>query len=90
MSGLYIPGMEMPKEHITLEICPNGEVWEQNWQGDGTLVGKAIFVPDHGRLVDADILPEFDGYALSADAIAEAVVTTPTVIPADKVEEGAG
>lgn len=56
MSGIYIKGMEFPQEHLVYDFYPNGEVWEQNWQGDSTLVGKAIPVPDHGRLIDADAL----------------------------------
>ena len=31
------------------------------------------------RLIDADALPKYDGYALSADAVARAVENAPTV-----------
>lgn len=31
------------------------------------------------RLIDADKLPKYDGYALSADAVAQAVENAPTV-----------
>ena len=99
MRGIYIPGMEMPNEHITLEIYKNGEVWEQNWQGDGTLVGKAILVSDHGRLGDLDELAKSfrtiaeENYnrvskpSSWAHAYYEAegfVEEAPTIIPADK------
>lgn len=31
------------------------------------------------RLIDADKLPKYDGYALSADAVAQAVENAPTI-----------
>ena len=51
MSGIYIKGMEFPQEHLVYDFYPNGEVWEQNWQGDSTLVGKAIPVADVAEIV---------------------------------------
>ena len=42
-----------------------------------------VFEP-HGRLIDADALPKYTGYALSADAVARAVEDAPTVIERSK------
>jgi len=51
--GIYIKGMEMPKgtEGTTIfAIRPDGMVEDVM----GCYIGKAIPVPDHGRLIDAD------------------------------------
>lgn len=37
----------------------------------------------HGRLIDADALPHYTGYALSANEVAKAVEAAPTIIEAD-------
>lgn len=90
MGGIYIPGMQMPIEHgVCVFILPNGNVYS-----DGViLTGKALLVPDHGRLIDADALPlgetvptvmMHDGEKwLSAYELAMA----PTIIPADREAE---
>ena len=58
--GVYIRGMEMPKEGNwkTVRIYPDGTCAVPNWQGDCTLIkgAQAFPVPDHGRLIDADAL----------------------------------
>ena len=43
-------------------------------------------VPPHGRLIDADALPRYTGYALSADEVATAVENAPTIIPKEEGE----
>lgn len=51
--GVYIPGMEMPKEEpIIVKICPDGDVCGVR----GGIIAKAIPVPPHGRLGDLDKL----------------------------------
>lgn len=64
MSGIYIPGMEMPKSCFE---CNLKKIWEDGVQ---CLVNKGLWmdcdskhkacplipVPDHGRLIDADAL----------------------------------
>jgi len=57
VSGIYIPGMEMPKrgEFSHIRIYDNGEVTIESG-GVEYPVAKAVAVPDHGRLVDADAL----------------------------------
>ena len=62
MSGIYIPGMEMPKRGhtVTLTIMGGGEAVVQYYdckpQLTVPIVYKAVPIPDHGRLVDADAL----------------------------------
>jgi len=41
----------------------------------------------HGRFIDADALPHYTGYALSASEVAKAVEAAPTIIEAEKGEE---
>lgn len=55
--SVYIPGMEMPEEgwHKVIKIFSNGEVVSYY---DSVELGKAIPVPDHGRLIDGDALYE--------------------------------
>ena len=100
MSGIYIPGMEMPKGlGKTITIYPNGivRVWVNN-KGSGELLEqRAVPVPDHGRLIDGDALLESepaytipnynsDGYLADAEgAYTEVQIeNAPTIIPADK------
>ena len=55
MSGLYLSGMEMPKEgnETILRLMPDGTVLDQYGHH---LALKAVPVPEHGRLIDADAL----------------------------------
>ena len=55
MSGIYIKGIEMPKrgEFSHIRIYDNGEVTIESG-GVEYSVAKAVAVPDHGRLIDAD------------------------------------
>lgn len=56
MSGVYVKGMEIPRTHpITVEIYPDGTVLSKT-VGRMDIHGKAVPVPPHGRLIDADIL----------------------------------
>ena len=54
--GVYIEAMEMPNngETITITICGDGIVFEE-WKEPGS-VFKAVPVPPHGRLIDADAI----------------------------------
>ena len=92
MSGIYIPGMEMPKRQILAVINPNGlvEVLDGN-----TLIAEfeAVPVPPHGRLGDLDALHKFFlekgkefkgvGGAMVA-AAAWIIANAPTIIPTDE------
>ena len=98
--SVLIRGMEMPKEgFVEILIRDDGTVQQtgQSYRIDGTdyytpyvgempTIYKAIHVPPHGRLIDADALGEFpynmdfcDGY--EAD---EWVQNAPTIIEAEE------
>ena len=56
MSDIVIRNIEMPKDkQYSLTIFPNGRII-QHW--DGVVFGetKAVELPPHGRLIDADKL----------------------------------
>ena len=53
MAGLYIPNLDIPTDGTTIfAIRTDGMVEDVM----GCYIGKAISVPDHGRLIDADAL----------------------------------
>ena len=55
--GVYIKGMEMPEEGqiVLVEIDENGDVFAAYDGGRTKLTQyKAVSVPSHGRLIDAD------------------------------------
>ena len=58
--GVYIKGMEMPKEGNwrSIRIYPDGTIGRPIGFGDYALVegAKAVPVPKHGRLIDVDAL----------------------------------
>lgn len=70
--GIYLPNMEMPKEgFVEILIRDDGTVQQtgQSYRIDGTdyytpyvgempVMYKAVPVPPHGRLIDADALIE--------------------------------
>lgn len=55
--GIYIKGMEMPKdgELLCINIYPDGKVCI-NLDLDSKQIATAVSVPLHGRLIDADKL----------------------------------
>lgn len=59
--GLYIPGMEMPKDYAVVVIYKDGTVrkYEDCVETVGGVIGKAVHVPEpHGRLGDLDALAQ--------------------------------
>ena len=89
MSGIYISGMEMPKsENVVILINPSGGVWmigDMPNEDTYLVKAKAIPVPDHGRLIDADALSRmYDPYEICGAAVLEIIADTPTIIQADK------
>ena len=105
MSGIYIPGLKFPNEDgvLTLRVWGNGMVESLDGYHSFLLSGiKAVPVPDHGRLIDADALKESikearkaqpeiaDVYDNDYFLVAEWLASAPTVIPADPAEEGEG
>lgn len=56
--SIYIPDVALPKgsrRAISVVICSNGDVY---YDGLTKLGNKAIELPAHGRLIDADALKE--------------------------------
>ena len=94
--GVYIKGMEMPKEGswTTVRIYPDGTCAVPNWQGDCTLIKgtKAVPVPPHGRLIDKDVMcnecrriaEEYDG--IYPDCTYCHAHLASTVVPAEEGE----
>lgn len=97
MSGIYIPGVEMPREKkTTLTIFPDGRVYENHGErllghGEDCIPWKAVPVPPHGDLIDRNALPwekqgmmltDPDEWGLKAWDIEHA----PTIIPAEEGE----
>jgi hypothetical protein len=61
MMGVYIKGMEMPKEGswVTLRVFPDGKCFLYSWCGNDFDFMEhltAVHVPPHGRLGDLDKL----------------------------------
>lgn len=58
MSGIYIHGMEMPKDKAVIEIHPVGGYACTKY---GFVIGRVIELPPHGRLGDLDaLMAEFE------------------------------
>ena len=54
--GVYIKGMDMPHEgYREIRVYPNGEVKVLSYFSD-RYKAKAVEIPKHGRLIDADAL----------------------------------
>lgn len=96
--GVYIEGIEMPKEdeEIIIRIDSSGTVMtEYALPISGT---KAVPVPPHGRLVDADAArktikpwsPEDERSGCTFDTVKKLMYTmldrAPTIIPAEEGE----
>lgn len=55
--SVLIKGMEMPHcEIVTIRISPDGEVHYIGAVGQSAKRARAIEIPPHGRLIDADAL----------------------------------
>ena len=96
MSGLYLPGMEMPKIGESVTIYSDGRVVRYDTYSGGTIRGKAIHVPDHGRLIDADAVISFvncghlrNPLALSwsDNDVVDMIENRQTIIPAESEGE---
>lgn len=99
--GVYIRGMEMPKEQITAVINPDGLV--EILSLDNVLLDEfyAVEVKPHGRLIDADALrAEFpepseanggwrnpDEALVHKTGVWACIDGAPTIIPADTEKE---
>ena len=93
--GVYIKGMEMPKEGNwrSIRIHPDGTIGRPIGFGDYALVegAKAVPVPPHGRLGDLDALaesvrnPGVFPPVVSSEVLAF-LRNAPTIIPAEEGE----
>ena len=86
--GVYIKGMEMPTSPVLFCIHPDGKVFadlEGGWREY-----KAVPVPPHGRLIDADALREDwlengeNEYIYDTNAILCSLDAAPAIIPAEE------
>lgn len=71
MSGIYIHGMDIPKHGsiVLVEVDENGDVYAAYDSGITKLAQyKAIAVPPHGRLIDADALAKDLDYDVELDS----------------------
>ena len=92
MSGIYISGMEKPKNCLDCPCCGDLEVYcklgcEINLALAAMYIAHdcpLIPVPEHGRLVDADALvTELEKFCKD-NWVYNTVSHMPTIIPADK------
>ena len=101
MSGVYIPGMQMPKNRAVYIAIDNGDVFIKplgslHW---AHLDKKVVEIPDHGRPIDAVMLRhkcyqhyedfmlgKIDGKTALLN-IEKEIIDAPAIIPADKEEE---
>lgn len=86
--SVYIKGLEMPQEKITLTIFPDGRVYENHGErlwghGKDCIPWKAVPVHDHGRLGDLDELKKKAEWANTDDD------TDVRVVRLDSIEEAA-
>lgn len=91
--GVYLPNVDMPKgdKALTVQICPDGSIWQQY---RGTVPNaKAVPVPKHGKLIDADVLKSNGFYTLICytgkmpyEYTAMLIDDAPTIIPAEPAE----
>ena len=92
MSGIYISGMEMPTDHpLWIIIHSDGtveanEVSQSRPVGWQTLRNAAVPVPDHGRLIDADVLAA-EHKEVCSRSMKFNLDLAPTIIPASGGKE---
>lgn len=92
--SIYISGMEMPtkaKDEV-ITIYPDGTVLKYSLDSDfHNAKSRAIEVPPHGRLIDADNLDKRDrgnnSQRIMWSNIRQIVAEADTIIPADPEEE---
>lgn len=102
MSGIYFPGIEMPKDiepGLVIEFADgiDGKRYSRLFHyrhGGLTEWHEVVPVPPHGRLIDADALTKslFHYFAKSGarDTLEALIRTEPTIIPAEELKSGGG
>lgn len=96
--GIYLPNMEMPTEYpLWIVVSADGTVQYNYFNEWKTAEEKAVSVPPHGRLIDADsLLSQFKGniwtaqtdYAEGLRDVANDIKQAPTIIEAEEGEDG--
>lgn len=96
--SVYIPGMKMPQRDEVITIYPDGTAHRHHLRLRLHISeSKAVPVPEHGRLIDADKLGKpgtieedtlWRGRIETEVYLASTIYNAPTVIPADKEGEG--
>ena len=96
--GLYIKGLDMPKNEITIKITQNGEVWEMS-KVETEIIGRISYygtycqaveiLTPHGRLIDGDKLnievhSWSPAYSYGRGALTRAVENAPTILEAEE------
>lgn len=94
--GIYIKGMEMPKNcDALLHIHKDGKAVLYPFDGENQPTEyQALSVPKHGRLIDADAptfptphRKESNDYMKGWNACLRSVTQQPTIFPAEEGEE---
>lgn len=99
--SIYIKGLDLPEFPIVVIVQPDGQVESIQFFELRTkkVVGKAMPVPEHGRLIEAGAIKNGIANCIYDDAFArgwnaamkrilEAVEDAPTIIPASEVSDG--
>ena len=101
MSGIYIPGMEMPKNCRFCKLAQTDDGYVCSITGDAYSWGldgppsdcPLVPVPPHGDLIDYDfcienyvLLHDDDGNPVYAVRMRD-INNAPTIIPAEEVDE---
>ena len=91
--SILIKGMEMPKNEELIIICSDGTVEMTNNDGCRVYEQKAIELPSHGRLIDADAMEKEvcggckHGEHKYENCIDCALANAPTIIESEREDD---
>lgn len=89
MSGIYIPGLSMPRKTEIVSIVLSGDGSALLCEDGAYSEIKVIPVPEHGRLMDKDAVNLQDGpyeYDEWCEWALDQYMNAPIILPADKEE----
>ena len=97
MSGVYIKGMEMPKDGVYwCEIGVAGEIATITIHGEDRKSFPLVPIPEHGRVIDADkigltnfeiiLCQKGNPYKNALEMLLKKIENAPTIIPAEECE----